>query len=115
MSTVVKNLNEIQAVRDQNVAFVFNMIAAMEAVEKTEPKVRKSGALNGLSKGILDVCTGAGRALATNQILAALLAGGMQVTSKQVCDRCWLLAKQGKLKKCETKGMYEIVKIVDSE
>lgn len=108
MSNNSKSLSQVQAIREQNVPFVFNMIAALEAVEKTEPKVRKSGALSGLSKNILEVCKGAGKPLATNQILTALLAGGMTVTSKQVCDKCWLLAKSGKLVKCEEKGMYKI-------
>lgn len=108
MSKKALKVEEVNAIREQNIPFVFNMLAALEAVEKTEARVHKSGALSGLSKNIIEICRGAGKPLATNQILAALVAGGMTVTSKQVCDKCWLLAKSGKLIKCEEKGMYKI-------
>lgn len=87
-----------------NVSAVFNMEDALKALEATPAKVQ-SRETSGLSKNIIDCITSAGKPLAINQIVAMLKAGGVDVTSKKVSDRAWLLAKNGKLIKTEL-GVY---------
>lgn len=113
MSTVKSNkkalsTSEVKELREANLPKVFNMVAALEAVENTTPRVSKSGALGDFSADLIALFKEAGKPLAINQIVAAFKAGGKEVTSKQVADRCWLLAKRGTLKKGDAKGLYEI-------
>ena len=98
--TMSNKKSEIKA----NVSAVFNMEDALKALEATPAKVQ-SRETSGLSKNIIDCITSAGKPLAINQIVAMLNAGGVEVTSKKVSDRAWLLAKNGKLVKTEL-GVY---------
>ena len=101
-------VEEVRKAREENIPVVFNMIAALKAIEDTPVKVVKSGALGDFSKDIMELFKQAGTPLALNQVRAALIAGGKEVTAKQVADRCWLLAKRGQLKKGADKGVYEL-------
>lgn len=82
----------------------FDLTAAIEAAAHTAPATR-SGAQSELSANIVKVLDGAGIPLAINQIKAALVAGGMNVTSKQISDRVWLLEKKHQAVKV-AKGVY---------
>lgn len=87
-----------------NSTSTFDLTAAIEAAAHTAPAAR-SGAQSELSANIVKVLDGAGIPLAINQIKAALVAGGMSVTSKQISDRVWLLERQHKAVKV-AKGVY---------
>lgn len=94
-----KTLNSVEEVRAERKAgfkFVFNMEAAEIAVSKTP--LKKGGEVSSeLSKGILEIFTNMKKELSCAQIVAVLKSGGLEVTSKQVCDKCWYLAKKGKI------------------
>lgn len=107
MTKVFKSVKEIQSAREHGNAIVFNMIAAISAVQSTPAKVH-SGATSTLRENILAIYKEAKSPLAANQVLAGLKAGGMEVTSKQVSDKLWGMAKSGVLKKSEAKGVYEL-------
>ena len=61
-----------------------------------------------MKENILALFKEAGTPLAANQVTAALKAGGMDITSKKVSDKLWLMAKNHVLKKGTDKGMYEL-------
>lgn len=98
------NIVDVRKVREENTPALFNMAMAMQAIKDTPAKVSK-GTNSDLTKNIMALFDNT-PTLACNQVKAALCAGGMEVTSKQVADRLWLMAKQGKLAKGETKGVY---------
>lgn len=109
MSKKSLTTTEVRQLREENMPKVFNMVAALEAIENTKPRVAKSGAIGDFSQKLMDIFTAkAGEDIAINQIVAAFKAGGEEVTSKQIADRCWLLAKRGKLVKGANKGTYRL-------
>lgn len=100
-------LESVKLARKENTPALFNMALALKALKDTPARVRKGGATSDLSEKVMALFKEAGTgALACNQVKAALEAGGMSVTSKQVADRLWLLAKQQRLVKGEAKGTY---------
>lgn len=100
-------ISQVRETREQNTKIIFNMESAMAALSATPAKVSKSGALGELAKNIIAIIAQAGAPVAVSQLVAALKAGGMEdVTSKKVSDAAWLLAKNGKITKCEERGMY---------
>lgn len=107
---VFNNIEEVKSEREANTPFIFNMVSALDALDKTAPKVNNSS-VTGLSKFLLDIFNERPNTdIAVNQLVSAITTGGMKVTNKQVADRCWLLAKQGKLSKGSSKGTYRLVK-----
>ena len=107
MTKSFKSTKEVQSAREQGKAFVFNMVTALSAVQTT-PAHTRSGATSALRENILAIYNEVKTPLAVNQVLAGLKAGGMEVTSKQVSDKLWGMAKSGVLKKSEAKGVYEL-------
>lgn len=97
-------MSKIKTQTQTQINSTFDLTAAIEAAAHTAPATR-SGAQSELSANIVKVLEGAGIPLAINQIKAALVAGGMNVTGKQISDRVWLLERQGKASKVD-KGVY---------
>lgn len=105
---------EIAERRAENLPKLFNMTMALKAIETTAPRASKSGALGELTTKIKEIFEAAGTGLAVNQVKAALVAGGIEVTSKQVADRMWTISTKNKkashpiLKAGSETGMYEL-------
>lgn len=117
MTKEIKNVlisEEIAERRAENLPKLFNMTMALKAIETTAPRASKSGALGELTVKIKEIFEAAGTPLAVNQVKAALVAGGMEVTSKQVADRMWTISTKNKkashpiLKAGSEAGMYEL-------
>lgn len=111
---VKKSIAEVRALREANTPIMFNMVAALEAIENTAPKVSHSSSLGDFSKELVDLFKQAGKQLALNQVVAAFKAAGKEITPKMAADRCWLLAKRGILEKGSEKGTY-VIKSAASE
>lgn len=107
MTKVFKNADEVKQAREEGSAKVFNMVMALKAVQTT-PAHTTPRAGGELRENIEALFKEAGTPLAANQVTAALKAGGMDITPKKVSDKLWLMAKNGVLKKGESKGMYEL-------
>lgn len=107
MTKVFKNADEVRQAREEGSAKVFNMVLALKAVQTT-PAHATPRAGGELKENILALFKEAGTPLAANQVTAALKAGGMDITSKKVSDKLWLMAKNHVLKKGTDKGMYEL-------
>lgn len=107
MTKTFKSIKEVQSAREEGRATVFNMVLALKAAHST-PAHATPRAGGELKENILGLFKEAGTPLAANQVTAALKAGGMDITSKKVSDKLWLLAKNGVLKKGTDKGMYEL-------
>lgn len=105
--TKFKNINEIKQAREQGKEGIFNIAAALSAADTVAPKTRESTG-GALGAAIMQLLSAANKALAVNQIVAGLVAGGIaDVTSKKVSDAAWLLAKRGQIVKVEgQRGLY---------
>ena len=107
MTKSFKSVKEVQQAREEGKAHVFNLVMALTTVQKTPAHTRASVSCE-LKENILAMFNELKTPLAANQITAGLKAGGMEVTSKQVSDKLWGMAKSGVLKKGESKGVYEL-------
>ena len=108
MTKAFKSLQEVKESRESGKQQVFNMVFALKAVEST-PANTTARSHGELQTNILAMFNELKTPLAVNQVFAGLKAGGMEVTTKKVSDKLWLMAKSGVLKKGESKGMYELV------
>ena len=106
--TKALTIEQVRAKREENTPKVFNLTLALQAAEKTPAKAHGVRGTSELTANILALFKAKDGALAANQVAAALVAGGMQVTTKQVSDRLWLLAKQKHLVKGANKGEYAL-------
>jgi hypothetical protein len=104
--TKAKSLQEVKQLREANKPVLFNMAVALDVVKTTAPKTKGTGVLSTFSTDLINLFKEAGTQLAVNQVVAAFKANDIEVTSKQVADRCWLLAKKGILVKGDAKGTY---------
>ena len=106
-NTKFKNTTEIKQAREQGKAGIFNIAAALSAADATPCKARENTG-GAIGTAIIELLSAANKALAVNQIVAALVAGGItDVTSKKVSDVAWLLAKRGQIVKVEgQRGLY---------
>lgn len=108
-------VEEVKKLREENAPRVFNMMLALEAIEKTKPIVSRAGKSGAFTTTLVDMFKEVGKPLAINQIIAAFKANGQDVTNKQVADKCWLLSDANKknkspiLKKGIDKGSYELI------
>lgn len=100
------SLNEVKQRREKNIPVLFNLEIACSAAKTTTPKVTSRGCSD-FSSQIMEMF-GKMKTLTVNQVVAGFNACGIEVTSKKVADRLWLLAKQGKLVKGEMKGQYKL-------
>ena len=85
---------------------IFNLEAAVAAAS-TMPTAtgRNSGQKSELGNNIIALLKAAGKPMSCKQIAEALKAGGLEVTTKNVSDKCWGLEKKGLLVKTAT-GVY---------
>ena len=91
---------------------------ALEIAENTT--VKHSGGskkLGEVSQAIVDLLTLANKPLHCHQIASGLTNAGLEVTSKTIADKCWLLSggkenKEGVLEKMGN-GMYQVRKTSD--
>lgn len=105
--TKFNNTTEIKQARAEGKAAIFNVAAALSAADAT-PAKSKENTGGALGTAIVQLLSAANKALAVNQIVAGLAAGGIaDVTSKKVSDVAWLLAKRGQIMKVEgQRGLY---------
>jgi hypothetical protein len=114
MTKKVMNTEEVKVAREEGVKKVFNLTLALEMATDTAPKATKSGAHGDFSTNLVSLLRAAGGPLFINQIVAGLNAAGMNVTSKNVADRAWLLSDKNSKNKAPLlkggveKGSYQI-------
>lgn len=99
--------SKVRLAREEGKASVFNVAAALSAADTVAPRTKESTG-GALGAAIVQLLSAADKALAVNQIVAGLVAGGIaDVTSKKVSDAAWLLAKRGQITKVEgQRGLY---------
>ena len=99
-------LEAVEEARALNTPKVFNLeMALTTAANLSAPTSRASGNRSELGSNIVALLDGAGKAMSCKQITECLRSGGMDVTVKNISDKCWALEKKGLIQKTAL-GIY---------